>query len=203
MLILSRSLQTQTITVPPASAASATSSVPGLDPGSSRGTTHKSNTGAIVGGVAGGLVGLALAVLAMILFRRRRSHHAPVVERRPRSMVSGQPEPYLYTRELSRSAIDTRTEDRPQVRPSIAMLTGEKNRLHFQNLTSTTTAAPTVSTPISFPASSSIHDPPSTNQQSLIAPTEVRELRTEMENLRRVMQQIGVDNNEPPPTYIR
>lgn len=186
------SLQNQTITL-------ATSSMPSSGVGQSNGITHKPNTDAIVGGVIGGLVGLALAILAVVLCRRH-SYCAPIIKGNPESVGLSRPEPFLYN--ISRSGMNTSTEGCVPTQLSITTMAREKNCLHAQNSISTTTI-PTVSTSISnaSPCLTSSRELSLNTQQPVMAPTEVHELRTAVENLTRAMQQIGVDNNEPPPTY--
>lgn len=170
-------------------------------PGSSESsTTHKSHTGAIVGGVVGGIAGLALVGLAVILFRRRHSRgDINAIEEEPETGIHALPDPFVY------SSVPTDTTDTTEPQP--APVISEKARLYAQNPNGTTTNAPTAS---ASAYSSSSTNPPSLGPSSSYSPplnsqdpivSEVRGLRTEMENLRRAMQQMGGEGNEPPPTY--
>lgn len=215
------SLQNQTIVAPPLSSSNspgAPASGSGSGSSSSDDTSSsssKSNVGAIVGGVIGGIVALAAVVLGTVLYRRRHRSQGifGVDSEKPETAPYAQPIPFVYESGSSQSTTDD-PESRPS-RPRLApVVMTEKARMYAHNrsatdattavanTSATTSASPSApaSNPSTGPASS--HEPPSSAQSPGISPSEVRDLRHEMENLRRAMQGIGVESLEPPPTYV-
>lgn len=166
---------------------------------------HKSNIGATVGGVVGGLAALGLAVLAVILFRRRRSRRIFVDNAQdPNPVIFTQTEPFRYSSIQIQRTTDTPMESTAPVQassPPIPSPTSRKSRrlqAHHDTILGNVPvnrSSPSGSLPTGPSLSNNLpsgHDP---------VISEVRGLRSEMEGLRRAVQQIGVDNNEPPPTY--
>lgn len=192
------SLQNQTIVIPPSSnlpSNSSSTSTP-VGGGNDVPIKHKSNTGTVVGGIVGGIVALAIAALAVVWFRRQRSRGAFFEE----TAAFAQPEPFVY----GSVPMQTTIEGTAPVGPHTTAAFGGKRAIYTDNASPTTSAnTPTTSTsafsPLPGPTSS--HQTPSSDPDPIISPTEVRDLRVEMENLRRAMQGIGVESAEPPPTY--
>lgn len=147
---------------------------------------HKSDVAAIVGGVVAGIVALVIAVLVVVFVRRRRSRAS--LERRGIT----QPDPFLDAFPTSQSPLIQRGAISFKV--SSSPLTLENTRTLVKD-TNATVTQPSVPNTFRTQASSPVQEP-------IISPSDVANLRTEMENLRRAMQGIGVETSEPPPTYI-
>lgn len=183
-----RSLQNQ------ATASSAMN--PSAQSSSSEPTTHWSAIGAIVGGVIGGLSGVALAVSAVILFYRQRLPRVLSTGKRSQQHI----EPFPYNSAPSQNVADA-TKDLTSPQPPPDTATIEQRHSHAHNSRIITPIGPEAAAPADNVPTDTIpgHELPSVAQEVVIS--QVRELRTELENLRRVVQQIVIDNDERPPTY--
>lgn len=204
MLILVVSMPNVTITVP-----SGNSGVNGM--GTSK-NKKKTDVGPIVGGVIGSLGGAVLFTLVGLFFWRRARHTKADSER---------PAPTLIQRAFTQ-------HNRPITFavPYEYPAAGAAPSTHVPPSTSTSTSAPQLSEKARREArqyGQSVQKLPSSNEDprltvvssdvegttstsptgalmSPVSPAEVRDLRTEVENLRRVVQNIQVDA-APPPTY--
>ena len=185
----SYSIQNQTDLVPTGSSSPGTSGDGGTSgndgPSGNAEEKHKENAGPIAGGVVGGVVVLGLVVFAFMQWRSRRIH-----QRSSRPKAVTQPEPYLYTPPFGQDSPSTSTQPPVQQWDTITHRT--KGRLDIQ--TSNRTEA-------NIPTSSSLGEstPPSSVQDADVASPEVRELRVEVESLRRAVGRLQV--LEAPPTY--
>jgi len=195
------SVHNTTIVVPPPSSSS---------PGSSSSLTAKSTShaGAIAGGVVGGVVGLGLVAFAAIFFYRRRcraelnekdddhrvsidSHTlpneiTPFVPQRAREAL-----PVIEAEETSSHGAGTMSEKVREYLDSRAI-----GPVGAYSSASTSTPSGVSSAP------ASVVPPSSPGSSTQISPVELRGLRTEVENLRRVMQEIHAERlPEAPPEY--
>ncbi|EMD37588.1 hypothetical protein CERSUDRAFT_114227 [Gelatoporia subvermispora B] len=169
--------------------------------------TKSANVGAIVGGVVGGVAVIGFAVIGILLWRRRLRQMSDEGEKADHSV--GSPEPFPYSTMASLPPSSSQPVDIPgpsthenpaygqavSIAPTSKMRELMLNHSEAQRRPNPTSSAASGSTQ---PASS--REPPSSNSGGL-SPSEVSELRTEVENLRRVMQEIQADRMEPPPGY--
>ncbi len=185
---------------------SSSSGTPSGTPSSLPANTPKksSNAGAIAGGVVGGLGGAALLALAAFLYRRRRHPRAVSPETGPVDLIT-QPVPFPYD-----------PPSRPPAMSEAAPLHGYGVGLGVpvsKAQEAAGAARPPQSTPStsayssSSGAGSSRHLPvgavvsPTSSADTGLSHTDVQGLRTEVENLRRVMQTLHEASFEPPPGY--
>jgi len=182
---LALSISNQTIKVPPLASESIT-------------TGKHVAVGAIIGGVIGGVGGL----LAMLfLWRWKRQARARIGKENMNNM-SRDPlglEPFPYGNSPSLPLQDV------AMNPESMRQTQISPRKASERLRSLEQAHPQ-SAP-SSPASASIESissagPPSRSPTGVMSPNEIIGLRTEVENLRRVMQELHAERLEPPPEYV-
>lgn len=186
-LIICDSISNQTIKIPP--------------PVSNAITTGKPVAiGAIVGGVVGGVGGLALILLAVLFIWRWKRQTRERTTKEDHDDILGnleRPEPFPYENSpfLPLQDVGSNSASAQQTQPL-----SPKSTEHLQSqeqatlpfAPSSTASAKTVSTP-------------SVGTQStagLMSPADIIGLRTEVENLRRVMQVLHAERLEPPPEYV-
>ncbi|KAI0762087.1 hypothetical protein BD413DRAFT_643854 [Trametes elegans] len=204
----------------------------------SKGNKHKSR-GAIAGGVVGGIAALALAGLAVFLFRRRqRRSRAREGEKHDILDEPRSPFPYASPSQGSLSAArGTETTGVAAGNTSAVDVSSSPNAVasavashsaavppvdgrqgsakmreleQLLNACSTRQRASSDPSPGLIPATGSsaggtsasggVQPSPGTPASSL-SNTDVHGLRAEMENLRRVMQEMQAERLEPPPEY--
>jgi len=189
---LALSISNRTIQIPPPSSA----------------TTTKSRVavGAIVGGVVGGVACLALIVLAALFYRRRKRQALASSEKEDILGEYQPPDPFPYesspfssTPNIPNIGVDQNSPHTPLV-----MSTKLREHMHAQEQATGYRAPPSESSSSSSSAyastaPSSSRNPPST--VDTLSPQEIIGLRTEVENLRRVMQELHADRMEAPPEY--
>ena len=192
--------------------------------GSNTGTQKTSIVGPVVGAVVGGLLFIAL-VLAGVLFwrkRKRQQQNAPYydkdyVEAQPFG-TSGNVVSYtdltLTGGSQPRTDIESATVVRPGLPPSLrdeqehSSGLSAKAREAMMGARFTTNPTPSTTYP-SPPASNSAYSSsgapssrePPTEAGSPLSHSDVQGLRMEVENLRRVMQEIQAERVEAPPSY--
>ncbi|KAI1793799.1 hypothetical protein LXA43DRAFT_1180168 [Ganoderma leucocontextum] len=186
-----------------------------------------SNTGAVVGGAIGGLasIGIAVAIIFVILRKRRRqqqyekARRAEVVEQAPHRPTLA---PYGFHHAGNGSDYDVPVNPHSDTTAGSAGIgTGgmgahqgpsaydaeasSTNMAYVSDADESTAMSPVPSSkareggteqdaPIRAVGSASSRDP--------LSPTDVLGLRAEVENLRRVMQEIRAERLEPPPEYV-
>lgn len=198
---------------------STTIAIPSSSPdGSSNGQAVKksSNIGPIVGGVVGGL-GFLLMVGLAVWFWRRRSRtaydgaeieHRGVGATTPYQLPSGRYETYIPEQPMSQTISTPRLDSngRPSMTTGETLSLGSKAREAMQGNQSL--SGPPASS--SIPSRSAYSSPPASSQSppsDVVSPvtqlsaTDVAGLRQEVEQLRRVMQEIQLTTNEAPPSY--
>jgi len=186
---LALSIANQTIKGPPTGPGT---TVPGA---TGTGTSRHVNVGAIAGGVVGGIAALGLVFLAMFLFWRRKRQSAERTQRLDEDNMQAyrvEPAPFPYETSPSFSAQSIGTGSASMQQPLI-MSSKVREYLRAQER-----AAPA-------PESREIMEPPSTRGSSSntgsLSPNEIVGLRTEVENLRRVMQELHSERLQAPPEY--
>lgn len=190
-------MQNLTINVP--TNLSSTSTSPSTSSGISSGaptdrplyTPHKSsNAGAIAGGVIGGVGGAAILCGLFFLSRCRRHPHR----------VSIQTEPVPFTHEIS-ADLSSMTET-PTRRPGIIGVKGHEAMLERRNASelnpSTLASSSNVTTSGQTPFAAATTTPVADTTGSH---PDAHNLRTEMENLVRLVQTLHEARFEPPPDY--
>jgi len=161
------------------------------------GTSRLVNVGAIAGGVIGGIAALGFAFLAMFLFWRRKRQSTARDQRldadkMPTYGVEPAPFPYPYETSPSLPAQSIGTSSASTQQP---LIMSSKLR---EYLRSQERAAPAPeSHEIMGPAS----DRESSSNTGSLSPNEIVGLRTEMENLRRVVQELHSERLQAPPEY--
>ncbi|OBZ70559.1 hypothetical protein A0H81_09078 [Grifola frondosa] len=165
-----------------------------------------------------GVALLVLVGLAAFLFRRRSRNKASFTDKGTFDPpFQNQPIPYQYTpanlpTETTSGSISTQNVNFEQP-PPIAVIVPSKMRERELNMPQPHVENPTPSASVSGPRTTSSRytessgpassrDPLSPSSSQALSPTEVIGLRTEVENLRRVMQEIRAERLEPPPGYI-
>ncbi|EED84532.1 predicted protein [Postia placenta Mad-698-R] len=153
------------------------------------------NVGAIAGGVVGGVFALGLILVAILLWRRRTR----VVSRRDKDYVIENPEPLAFPYESAPFVPSREAEPRG---PTPPVMMSSKLREHLRGQQHQSTPS---SSAYSITAPGSSREPPSTlgtgSDVASLSPNEIIGLRTEVENLRRVMQELHADRLEAPPEY--
>ncbi|EMD33491.1 hypothetical protein CERSUDRAFT_108226 [Gelatoporia subvermispora B] len=163
------------------------------------------NVGAIIGGAIGGIYALGLLATALLIWQRksRQSWHLVGVPFKhgtsllrsllhpPQSLSEPQSDSKGTIAEISAPPLDPLDPQEPPSRSSLAGRNPES--VHFAS---------------SEPTASSSRSPSNdshgsrTSGSGLDSSTYVRELRDEVENLRRVMQELQIDRLAPPPEYV-
>ncbi|KAH9951526.1 hypothetical protein B0H21DRAFT_684389, partial [Amylocystis lapponica] len=196
---LALNIANTTIVVPPSSSSSPTS------PASPVALATKSHAGAIAGGVVGGVASLGIIAFVVFLFHRRRSHESPAtIEKFLDTNARHEPLPYEITPFAQDSVTVPLSVGEQTAPPTNAA--SEKVREYFESRAIAPPIEASTSTPTPSAFSVSAPTAPSDNPSSgssapLVSPTELLGLRTEVENLRRVMQEIQADRIEAPPEY--
>ena len=184
--------------------------------GSSR---SRSNIGAIVGGVVGGVTVIAISVAVLLILRKRRRrryekseavgpawHHPRGPSYRPYRTadtsddVRVDPYPDMTTDGPHTSstimAVVGDAHERAPMRPSH----GLSSKLSGVPPHRTHRTSPSAATPASSQTVSAFRS--AASDSASLSTTEVVGLRTEVENLRRVMHEIRSRQYEPPPEYV-
>ncbi|PCH43427.1 DUF1793-domain-containing protein [Wolfiporia cocos MD-104 SS10] len=181
-------------------------------PTPSAATTKASHVGAIVGGVVGGIGGLA-CILLLGLFFWRRSHREGGTEK------DGDPEtheadPFMYQpAPVIPAATITSSNTSLEQQPPVAMSTKMREYLASQRRTRTAPApAPASNASEQASASAYTSTAPASSQEPPTSPgsadaamssTEIIGLRTEVENLRRAMEELREERiMDAPPEYV-
>lgn len=178
-------------------------------------TSSKTNVGAIVGGVVGGVGGAALIVAAAFFWwRRRRARTSEVVYEKASVQESRiiSPEAFPYNSTANEPAAPTTTDQTQsadtseQQQPPAVPLMSTKLREHLRQLqpqTPSGTGSASTSSGAQTQTSGSRYsvDPPTTVGTSPSARSELHGLRTEVENLRRYMEELHAHPMEAPPSY--
>lgn len=216
-----RSMTNVTIVAPPLA-----STVTGSSPASSSsppspGDTSKtksSHVGAIVGGIVGGLVGLALLALAGLWYwrKRRLERRIDSPEKAPVNLLRVDPEPFPYAHPAADApSPGLEQRDAPRYAPQPLVLPSSKEREYMYGRMGATAhpghGAPSSSAYTSNTASTtpgSSRNPPTdasdgpSQRSGTMSPTDVEGLRSEVQNLRLVMQAaLQPRAYEPPPIY--
>ena len=134
---------------------------------------------------------MVLVILATILWRRRFRGGIDHDEQ-PEPAAFARPEPFVYATIHSQGTIVQSTA------ADAHGWTSEKRGMYAHHSSTVPSTSPSAAGSSQGPGSS--HEPSSST--TIISPSEVRDLRNEMQNLRRAMQDIGVERVEPPPTYV-
>ncbi|OCH83716.1 hypothetical protein OBBRIDRAFT_511008 [Obba rivulosa] len=201
--LLALNVPNTTIAVP----SSTTSGTNTSSPASTIPAKKKTSIGAVIGGVVGGLCVIGVAVAAAVMWMHRprkltRTH-------KKAQDILAEPEPFIYNTV-------------PQF-PSVSVPSGpaqvvEASAFHSMHLPSKvqerivyypSTRHPT---PVASAISGASRSPVTSSGElgyanpagpgGSISTTDVQELRTQVENLQRVVQGIQLDNMEPPPVYM-
>lgn len=157
-----------------------------------------SNTGAVAGGVVCGIAAVALLGLISFMYWRKRLQRHSVVDG-----SSGvdllPPNPYIYERTLSPNRLSATMTEGPLGRYE---LVSHKSREAAQDapvrpapISSVTASSSGTSPDLSYGAASGTS--PGPVQMASV----VQGLRSEIHNLRRVMQTLNEARYEPPPEY--
>lgn len=179
--------------------------------------------GPVVGGVVGGLGLIALALLALFFWRRRQRARASestaklydIDEVDSQFQPTPNPAIALYSlpadHSTSRDHLDPEGRQSHDVYPSPVPMTTVTSparltkaqeaarRRHQPSGYTTTTSDMMSSAPHSNPASNSGSS--DREAPSVVSPSEVQGLRTEVENLRRAMDEMQMERIEAPPSY--
>ncbi|KAI0958924.1 hypothetical protein AcV7_004605 [Taiwanofungus camphoratus] len=183
-----------------------TISVPPVAPTGRAGTGSSSmDVGAIVGGVVGGVIGAAaLCLAAFFLYRRRRRTRAPPLVVHDDAFSTPKPDPFPY----AAAPFDppTQTADVPYSPvatspPAGPIVMSSKLRQYMAAPTPPGPASTVSSTAYASTTPASSREPPSEVLENPVSPRDIVGLREEMQNLRRVMQEIQVERLEAPPSY--
>ncbi|KZT10664.1 uncharacterized protein LAESUDRAFT_643335, partial [Laetiporus sulphureus 93-53] len=184
--LLTLDMANKTIKIPSSATAAAT-------------TLHShTNVGAIVGGVVGGVAGLAIVLLAIFLWRRRSRSTSQLLEK---DLVTDHPEPVPFPYNATPYGSNEQTGAESTHNPPPLMPSKLREHLNLTSHGEQHADGSMVSTSAytsTAPASS--QEPPSTDV-SVPSASEMLSLRTEVENLRRAMQEIQADRIEAPPSY--
>jgi hypothetical protein len=179
--------------------------------------SKKSNVGPIVGGVIGGVIGLGLLVfLAIFFWRRTREEPGETSEKTVNAPNDLIPHafPYEGPREQLTEGLGAGPifDDRPprasdSLSPprSYSIAKGRQAVSPIASDQALLTSSTTTYTNTSSDPANSSRDSPSLHggiTANAISPAEVRGLREEVENLRRVMQTFQHDSFESPPEYV-
>ncbi|GBE81170.1 Glutaminase A [Sparassis crispa] len=175
--------------------------------GSSSTTKHTINVGAIVGGgVVGGICGLALVALVAFLYRRRAQRlklggfegENVVIYDPTQEPLVHQVTPFApASRPLPSLPVDSPTVYSSKAREHLeaGLMAGPSPASSY---TSTSQAPSSREPPTTFGSDTQ----PATVSSPIVSPSDVRDLRAEVEILRRVMQDIHAERLEPPPGYV-
>ncbi|KAM5534565.1 hypothetical protein V8D89_011769 [Ganoderma adspersum] len=167
----------------------------------------RTNVGAIAGGVIGGLAFVGIVVAVFVVLRRRRrgqgeeTEKAEVVRQAPPHPTVTPYHPVSTTGSTDTTAALAGIGPDPY--ESIGTIPSSKakasNRVHHD------LPSESVATTSSDFGSQTVfvlgRDPPSPGVAQSVSSTDVMGLRTEVENLRRVIQDIRAERLEPPPEY--
>jgi hypothetical protein len=180
-------------------------------------SAKKSNVGSIVGGVIGGVIGLGLLVfLAVFFWRCTREPPGESFEKaiKPPNDFVPRAFPYEGPREQRPVGHDTgrTSDDRPPRTPD-SILPPQSYPLAKGRETVSPIASDQALLASSILAYNNTSSSPENSSRDLpslridttanaISPSEVRGLREEVENLRRVMQTFQHDGFESPPEYV-
>ncbi|PIL34513.1 hypothetical protein GSI_03291 [Ganoderma sinense ZZ0214-1] len=162
---------------------------------------------AVVGGVIGGLAVVAISVVAFFFLRRRCRQHRQRLERAQKSAVVRQvptrhPTPFTYSQVATVGSthgldlagqLDVAGGNRRKVVPPSSKPVDQRDP-----------SLPAVSALPDIEAQTDLGSRTETAvdlDRNSLSTTEVVELRTEVENLRRVMQQFHAQRLEAPPEY--
>lgn len=204
------SVANKTIIVPPPISDSSTSG------------KKRSVVGPVIGGVIGGLAIVAIIFVAVYFWRHRARHQFPAPTKLRMMEEAGIEEPltvpYSYDPSTNRSeshhhvpfgqsqpSESSYSVITPIPPPGTGIITSSKEREAYGTY-QTHRSLPSI--PFSQAGASSIQPPTTRGPTSdasgsspLVSPSEVAGLRAEVENLRRVMQEIQEDRMEAPPGY--
>ncbi len=188
------------------------------------GKSKKSNTGAIVGGVVGGLAVVALAVLGFFLWRRRQR------QKQERSDSDESPWGTKHTTQQMMSVGPDYSPQQQMYNPYEDHPHGQSGHAPSHSISSTTyssaPSAPAPAPPLPVPVISNMHPAPQSGKAGLVhlaydTPTltdrtrtyssgtsnpdsdhQATQLRSEVDNLRREMEEMRARTQyEPPPQY--
>ncbi|KAF7794738.1 hypothetical protein EIP86_005876 [Pleurotus ostreatoroseus] len=204
---LSLSGQNLTLNISESSSSSSPStpgSTPSGTPGDSSATAPKksSNAGAIAGGIIGGVGGAALFGLIGFMYWRRRHNRSVSPETGNVDLIT-EPEPFAYRPTPNPSAMTESSLRR------FEMVAAAKSREATSNTASETQPTPSASAYTSTSAVTSSGNPsateptmsPTSSDVTALSHSDVQGLRTEVANLRRVMESLQEARYEPPPGY--
>ncbi|CAL1707175.1 unnamed protein product [Somion occarium] len=192
---LALSIPSQSIVVPPSSGASDSTSP----------TTHSSIVGPVVGGVVGGVVLIAFIVVGALFWRRRRRQQYAMYSDKVylHSQPIDEPPVIIPYTDLTLSSTQLPSSDNGETQDSPLGTMARPSKAQEAGLTSAAyKPSPPASSSYSAAPSSS-REPPTevTSPTTNVSNSDVLGLRVEVENLRRVMQEIQADRIEAPPSY--
>ncbi|RPD54725.1 hypothetical protein L226DRAFT_560384 [Lentinus tigrinus ALCF2SS1-7] len=187
----------------------------------SNGSNGRTNVGAIVGGVVGGAAFLGILAGVGIFFWRRRRQQASASNYHYKEDLLEHPHPYQYEAayeqeyqpnrytdtNTGRADAATRTSptDAPYTSPyPVSSKARERAREMEQRYPQSPSGTTNPTTPVA-PSSEMISSGSEASSGGLdantVSTTDLLGLRTEVENLRRVMQGIREERLDPPPLY--
>lgn len=184
--------------------------------------------GPVVGGVVGGLALIALALLAVLFWRRRRRILSPSPSEGKIENLDNEfrptPNPAIAVYSLplggTRTQLNnagTQSREMLATTPATTTVTSSESRSskaqeaargRYQTSPSspltgntTTPSASSYSNPVSNSGSS---NPPSSREppSDIVSSSDVQGLRAEVANLRRAMEEIQLERTEAPPSYF-
>ncbi len=175
-------------------------------------STKKSAVGPIVGGVVGGLALISAVVLGAFLWRRRAKRQSSAETRMREAGIEPQTVPYNYE-----PCTETSQNSRGQAQPSqssssipvapsqsgtiLSTKAREAAGLQTQQTPPSTIAGAPGTSAASVVSGGASTGSAAPSGAAAVSPLDVVGLRVEVENLRRVMQEMQVDRLEAPPGY--
>ncbi|OCH91423.1 hypothetical protein OBBRIDRAFT_524174 [Obba rivulosa] len=210
--LLALNVPNTTIAVP----SSTTSGTNTSSPASTIPAKKKTSIGAIIGGVVGGLCVIGVAVAAALMWMHRSRKLTRTHEKA--QDILAEPEPFIYNtvpQFPSSYSIDNLQSVSVPSGPAQVVEASAFHSMHLPSkvqeriVYNPSTRHPT---PAASAISGASRSPVTSNGGSgyansagpggSISTTDVQELRTQVENLQRVVQGIQLDNMEPPPVYM-
>ena len=168
----------------------------------------KSNAGAIAGGVIGGLAIVGIVVGIFVVLRRK---HRQRYEETEKAEVVRQPPPHptitpyhqvSTTGSIDMTPLSTGISSDPF--DSMGTIPSSKARALMNRVRYDVPSESVATSSSDFSSQTGLmagRDPLSPGVAQSVSSTEVMVLRTEVENLRRVVQDIRAERLEPPPEY--